>query len=115
MVDVTRGPGGLATLGLEMVVALVFALLGGMWLDGKLDTAPVFMWIGFAFGLATAARSVHRAMRIMRAIALREEREKGNPPPLYETEADRADRRRDAERVESTESDEERFKARDRA
>ncbi len=43
----------IATVGIEMGLAVVLGLFGGRWIDGKLDTAPLFLFIGLFFGLAT--------------------------------------------------------------
>ena len=96
---VYRGTAGYATVGMEIVFAIVFAMFVGSWLDTRWGTEPWLTWAGFAFGLATAAHSVLRAVRMMRAETAREEREQGNPKPLYETDADRDARKREAARA----------------
>ena len=50
---------GFSLVGIEMGVALVVGMLGGWYLDGKLDTKPIFFWVGFAMGLAAAAKAVY--------------------------------------------------------
>ena len=92
---VYRGTAGYATVGMEIVFAIVFSMFVGSWLDGRYGTDPWLTWAGFAFGLATAVHSVLRAMRMMRAATIREEQEEGNPAPLYETRSERAARRRE--------------------
>jgi F0F1-type ATP synthase assembly protein I len=88
-----RGTAGYATVGMEIVFAIVFCLFVGSWLDGRWGTEPWLTWTGFAFGVATAIHSILRALRMMKVETAREEREQGNPEPLYETEADRAARK----------------------
>lgn len=61
-----KGVGSYGTLGLEMVLSVLFGMFGGRWLDGKLDTAPYLMIAGFGFGVAAAVRALLRAMRDMR-------------------------------------------------
>lgn len=91
-VEMYKGLGGFGTLGLEIVLSILLGLFGGRWLDGRFGTEPILMWAGFAFGIAMSVHATHRALRLMRAAAAREERAEGNPAPLYETEADRATR-----------------------
>jgi hypothetical protein len=92
-VAVYRGLGGYGTLGLEIVLSILFGMFGGSWLDGRFGTEPWLMWLGFALGGAAAVRAILRALRLMRKETLREEREQGNPAPMYENERDRALRR----------------------
>ena len=84
-----RGLGGYGTLGLEIVASILLGLFGGRWLDRRFDTEPWLMWIGFAFGIVMAVRAVQRALQMMRRETEREEREQGNPAPVFETDADR--------------------------
>jgi ATP synthase protein I len=72
------------TLGIEIALCVIFGAWGGHWLDGKLDTAPVLMIVGFFFGLGAAGKAVHQAWKRMQKEAHREERERGNPAPLWE-------------------------------
>lgn len=46
-----------------MGFALVLGMLGGWYLDGKLETEPLFFWIGFGLGLAAAAKAVYDGAR----------------------------------------------------
>ncbi len=91
-----KGTGAYATVGLEIAFAIVIAMFVGSWVDGRYGTEPYGLWLGFAFGVATGVHSVVRAMRMLRVVAEREEREEGNPTPRYETKRDRAVRRREA-------------------
>lgn len=93
-----KGLGGFGTLGLEIVLSILIGLFGGSWLDGRLGTEPYLMWGGLAFGVATSVRAVQRALGLMKREAEREEREQGNPEPLYETEAEREARRAEERR-----------------
>jgi len=58
-----RSAGSFAAVGLEMGFALVLGMLGGWYLDGKLETEPLFFWIGFGLGLAAAAKAVYDGAR----------------------------------------------------
>ena len=43
-----------------MLFSLLLPLLGGIWLDKKLDTAPLFILIGAALGILAATVGVAR-------------------------------------------------------
>jgi ATP synthase protein I len=96
-----RGLGGYGTLGLEIVLSILLGLFGGRWLDERYGTEPWLSVIGFVFGVAAAARAVQRTVSQMRRETEREEREQGNPEPLWTSPSDRArelaERRRQAE------------------
>jgi F0F1-type ATP synthase assembly protein I len=55
-----------STVGLELVVSILFGLFGGHWLDGKLGTDPVWTFVGLAFGIVAGFRFVYRAAVRMR-------------------------------------------------
>jgi ATP synthase protein I len=84
-----RGVGSIGTLGIEIVLCVLFGFFGGRWLDGRFDTAPWLSGLGFLFGCGAAAKAIHRAMKEMQAVTEREERRRGNPPPLFESDRDR--------------------------
>ena len=56
-----KGNAGLSTLGLDMVLSVVFGFLGGRWLDGRFETAPYLTMAGFFFGVLAALRFFLRA------------------------------------------------------
>lgn len=56
-----RATGGMATVGLEIVLSVLFGFLGGHWLDGRFETTPWLTLVGTFFGLATAIRFLYRA------------------------------------------------------
>jgi F0F1-type ATP synthase assembly protein I len=56
-----------ATVGLEILVSVLFGFLIGRWLDGKFGTHPYITIAGFLLGLATAGRFVLRAARRMKS------------------------------------------------
>lgn len=103
-VDDWRGVGSFGTIGLEIVLCIVFGFFGGRWIDAKFGTAPYGAGVGFVFGLAAAIKSVMRAHAEMQALAAKEEREQGNPLPMYDA---RDDARKDAtiERSEASVED----------
>ena len=51
-----------SSVGLELGVAVILALLGGMWLDSQLGTEPWFMLVGLVIGLIAGFRNVLRAV-----------------------------------------------------
>ena len=79
-----KGVGSFGTVGLEIVLAIVLGLFGGRWLDTKFDTAPYLAVVGFFFGVVTAVKAIHRTTKEMQREAAREEREEGNPAPLFD-------------------------------
>jgi ATP synthase protein I len=58
-----RALGGLATVGITLVVATALATVGGYFLDGWLGTKPVFTLIGLGVGIASGFREFFRAIR----------------------------------------------------
>jgi len=87
-IDEWRGVGSFGTLGLEIVLCIALGFFGGRWLDEKFGTAPYLGGLGFCFGLAAAIKSVMRAHAEMQALAAKEEREQGNPLPIYDARDD---------------------------
>lgn len=55
-----RTVGELGTLGLSFVVALAIGTVGGLWVDGRFDTSPWGMLVGFGLGFAAAILNVYR-------------------------------------------------------
>ncbi len=53
------------TVGLEVLLSVLFGFLIGRWLDGKFGTSPYIAVGGFVFGMATAARFLYRASQRM--------------------------------------------------
>ncbi|WP_437732900.1 AtpZ/AtpI family protein [Sorangium sp. So ce1335] len=99
-----KAVGSYGTIGLEVVLSVLLGLFIGRWLDGKLGTDPLMSVLWFFFGLGAAGKSVHRAWKEMRAEAAREEREQGNPAPVYDDRKARQDERApdDGRRAAST-------------
>lgn len=58
-----KGLGTYGTVGLEFALSVLFGLLGGQWLDRRLDTSPWLAVIGLGFGLAAGGRSIWRALQ----------------------------------------------------
>jgi ATP synthase protein I len=57
-----RQLGTLGHVGIMFPVSIAFGLLIGRWLDGRFDTAPWLMIVGFFFGVATAVRELLRSV-----------------------------------------------------
>jgi ATP synthase protein I len=54
-----------STVGLELVLSVLFGFFGGRWLDGKFGTDPALALVGLVFGAAAGFRSLFRAARRM--------------------------------------------------
>lgn len=67
-----RKIGTATTLGFGVAVSLALLVGGGVWLDGRLDTAPVFTLIGLALGLVSAGYQLYEL-----ALLNRQDRESG--------------------------------------
>ena len=101
MKDEYKALGGLGTLGIEVVLSILFGSYLGYWGDKKLGTAPALLIVGFGFGCAAAIRAGLRAYREMQAVAKREEQSQGNPAPLFDpADADAEQAKRKAEKDE---------------
>jgi ATP synthase protein I len=61
-----------SSVGLELGIAVILALLGGMWLDTELGTSPWFMLVGLVIGLIAGFRNVLRAVERSDRAAARE-------------------------------------------
>jgi ATP synthase protein I len=115
-VEQWRGLGDFGTIGLEIALSIAFGFFGGRWLDGKFGTEPYLAGIGFFFGVAAAIRAVMRAHGQMQKLAEREEREQGNPKPIYDArddERDDADVRHDEPKTSDDETLEDKASPRD--
>ena len=66
-----RSLGGLATVGITLVVASAGATVGGYYLDRWLGTSPVFTLIGLGVGIAAGFREFF----LLRTVGGEEERD----------------------------------------
>lgn len=57
-----RGAGKYAGLGVQFVVAILLFLKIGEWVDGRLGTEPVFLYIGVFTGAGAAFYSMYRSL-----------------------------------------------------
>ena len=78
--------GSHGTIGLEVVLSILFGLFLGTKLDEWLGTKPWMAVIWFGFGCAAGGRSIYRAWKNMQAAAKREEAEEGNPAQQFPDE-----------------------------
>lgn len=101
-----KGMGGFGTLGLEIILSVALGAFAGNWADNRLSTSPWLTLLGVAFGVAAAVRAIQRALRMMNREAAREEREQGNPTPIFETSEDRSTRLREARKQREVKGDE---------
>ena len=51
-------------LGLRLTVAMVFGLFGGLWLDRKIHTTPLFLILGILFGAVSGFWSIYKTIYI---------------------------------------------------
>jgi ATP synthase protein I len=51
------------SVGIEVALSIVVGLLLGRFLDGKLDTDPIFMLVGFAAGVTAAGKAIWRVVK----------------------------------------------------
>jgi hypothetical protein len=84
MKDEYKAVGSWSTLGLEIVLSIMFGFFGGRWLDGKFGTDPYLAVAGFFFGCGAAGKAIYRTWSEMQKVTKREESLEGNPAPLYE-------------------------------
>ena len=56
----------LAGLGLEMGLAMAIGFFGGRYLDGWLQTEPIFKFVGIALGIGAGAKALLDATRKVR-------------------------------------------------
>jgi F0F1-type ATP synthase assembly protein I len=70
-----KGVGPYGTVGLDMVLAVMVGLFGGMWLDHRLKTRGWLSVIGFLVGVATCFSILFKTARRLREETEREDRE----------------------------------------
>ena len=65
--DQGPGAGAYANFGLQFVVALLFFLYIGQWVDRRLGTAPVFLLIGVFVGAGGSFYAMYRKLMAAQA------------------------------------------------
>jgi len=98
--NIYKGLGGYGTLGFEIVLSFLIGVFGGKWLDDRYGTTPWFFLGGLALGSVLSVKAILRAMKLMRQVAEKEEREEGNPKPLYESTSERLERKKRGEKID---------------
>ena len=53
----------LTGVGFYISACIVLGIIAGLWLDGKLNTEPLFMLLGLLFGLVIAIIGVYHMIR----------------------------------------------------
>jgi ATP synthase protein I len=53
----------LTGIGFFIVACILIGVFGGLWLDGKLDTSPLFIIVGLLLGLGVAVFGVYQVIR----------------------------------------------------
>jgi ATP synthase protein I len=66
-----------SSVGLELGIAVIVGLLGGMYLDSKLGTQPWLMLLFLVFGLVAGFRNVLRAVERAERAGAAEDKEAG--------------------------------------
>ena len=64
-----------SSVGLELGIAVIVGLLGGMWLDNRFGTTPWLMLAFLVFGLVAGFRNVLRAVERAERAGAAEDRE----------------------------------------
>ena len=50
-------------MGFYIAIAIILGIWGGHWLDGKMNTSPLWLIIGLFLGIAVAALGVYNMMK----------------------------------------------------
>jgi ATP synthase protein I len=53
----------LTGIGFYIVACILLGVFSGLWLDGKLDTSPLFIILGLVLGLGLAVFGIYRMIR----------------------------------------------------
>jgi len=80
------GLGSYGTVGLELVLSILFGFLAGRWVDQKLGAGGWITLFGFGLGAVAGFRSVYRA-----AVRMRREAEAEDKPDRRDDERDDGD------------------------
>ena len=75
------GLGRVAGLGAQFVIAILLFLAIGQWLDGKLGTEPLFLYIGVFTGAGAAFFSMYRGLMAEQRRAEREQADSESKQP----------------------------------
>ena len=50
-------------MGFYIAIAIILGIWGGHWLDGKMNTGPLWLLIGLVLGIAVAALGVYNMIK----------------------------------------------------
>ena len=50
-------------MGFYIAIAIILGIWGGHWLDGKMNTGPLWLIIGLVMGIAVAALGVYNMIK----------------------------------------------------
>jgi len=50
-------------IGFYVAACIIGGILGGRWLDGKMDSAPLWLLVGLVLGLITAVYGTYRMLK----------------------------------------------------
>ena len=65
---------GLLGVGFFVAISIILGVVGGRWLDGKLNSEPVFLIIGLLLGIVVAFYGVYIMLRPL----MKDKQDKGN-------------------------------------
>jgi ATP synthase protein I len=75
-----RGAGKYAGLGIQFVVAILLFLWIGQWVDRRLGTEPIFLYVGVFTGAGAAFYSMYRGLMADQRRDEAARRGRGGPP-----------------------------------
>jgi len=58
-----RQAGNLGAVGMEIAISIAIGFFGGRFVDRHFQTAPWFMWFGFAAGIGAGIKALVRVVR----------------------------------------------------
>jgi F0F1-type ATP synthase assembly protein I len=65
---------GLLGVGFFVAISIILGVVGGRWLDGQLNSEPVFLIIGLLLGIVVAFYGVYIMLRPL----MKDKQDKGN-------------------------------------
>jgi ATP synthase protein I len=65
---------GLLGVGFFVAISIILGVVGGRWLDGKLNSEPVFLIIGLLLGIVVAFYGIYIMLRPL----MKDKQDKGN-------------------------------------
>ena len=65
-------------MGFYIAIAIILGIWGGHWLDGKMNTSPLWLIIGLFLGIAVAALGVYNMIKPFKDEAKKTDNNKKN-------------------------------------